>query len=550
MANILNSVIDLIKNNQLKPEHIKNYIKKNDPIKFDEINSIDINETFSYKFLFYYFEIENKICKCCGKEIVRYSQKPFRFILENKNIFDYCNKCYYEASGRKRNLYEKRKETYQERYGFDHPLKNKDIQQKIKDTCIKRYGENYIDVFCDKMTRTMIYKYGVKTNLQLDGNKQKSKETLLMHYGVDNYAKSDKFKEIYIIQKYNRLLNDPLVEPLFSLDDFKNKEELSWKCKKCGNIFQSKYDYNWPNRARCLKCFPLLCGESNSEKEICKFLIDNNINIETKKRNIIPPFEIDIYLPDYNIAIEYDGLYWHSDECIDDKYYHLNKTNLCKEKGIQLIHIFEDEWIYKKDIVKSRLLSIIGLYSNTIYARKCLIKEIDNNQYMEFENNTHLQGYSQASIRLGLFYDNELISVMSFSKYRIALGSKPKENEYELIRFSNKLNTKVIGGASKLFHYFIKKYKPVKIISYCDKRWSEGKLYTKLNFNKVKDTDPNYWYVNCHTNQRNYRFKYRKSQQSKLLQKYNENLSEYDNMRINGFSRIWDCGNILFEWVL
>ena len=172
-------------------------------------------------------------------------------------------------------------------------------------------------------------------------------------------------------------------------------------------------------------------------------------------KHLIYPYELDIFSPKYNIAIEYDGLYWHNEKNVDMNY-HLMKTELCENKGIQLIHIFEDEWTDKQDIVKSRLKSIFGVIDNRIYARKCEIKEVSHNESKLFLEKNHIQGNVNSKYRYGLYYNNELVSLMTFGNMRKSLGSKTKNECYELLRFCNKLNTSVIGGASKLFKHFIK----------------------------------------------------------------------------------------------
>ena len=250
--------------------------------------------------------------------------------------------------------------------------------------------------------------------------------------------------------------------------------------------------------------------------------------------------ELDIFIPSHNIAIEFDGLYWHS-ELYKPSNYHLNKTELCEKQGIQLIHIFEDEWLFKKDIVKSRLLNILGLTPNKIYGRKTIIKEVSPKESKEFLNNNHLQGSTNASIKLGLYYNNELVSVMLFNKPRLGIGVT--YDGYELSRFCNKLNTSVIGGADKLLKYFIKTYQPKEIISYADRRWSQGNLYEKLGFNFIHNSKPNYFYIN--QNVREYRFNYRKN--ILVKQGYDINKTEREIMLDRKIYRIYDCGAKLYK---
>jgi len=215
---------------------------------------------------------------------------------------------------------------------------------------------------------------------------------------------------------------------------------------------------------------------------------------------------------------------------------------LCEKKGIQLIQIFEDEWLFKQDIVKSRLLNLLKLNKNKIYARKCVLKEITSKESKEFLNTNHIQGNVNSNIRLGLYYDDELVSIMTFGKLRKSMGYSTKKGSYEMLRFCNKLNTSVIGGADKLLQYFVKLYQPKEIITYADRRWSQGNLYDKLDFEFIYKTKPNYWYIN--DDKREYRFKYRKDV---LVKKgFDINKTEHQIMLERKIYRIYDCGANLY----
>ena len=204
------------------------------------------------------------------------------------------------------------------------------------------------------------------------------------------------------------------------------------------------------------------------------------------------------------------------------------------------IIIFEDEWLYHSDIVKSRIKNILHSNSNRIYARKCEIKEIRFSDCKDFMNKNHIQGSVCGKYYIGLYYNNELVSLMTFGNLRKNLGYDNKDNTYELLRFCNKLNTTVIGGASKLFKYFITKYNPIEVISYCDKRWSRGNLYEQLGFTLIRESKPNYYYINNFLNKRENRFSYRKD----LLVKdgFDECKTEREIMNQRMIYRIYDCG--------
>jgi len=222
-----------------------------------------------------------------------------------------------------------------------------------------------------------------------------------------------------------------------------------------------------------------------------------------------------------------------------NKDYHLNKTELCLEKDIKLIHVFENEWDNKSEIIKSILLSKLGRYDRKIYARQCKIKEISNDEYEQFVDLNHIQGYTPAKYRYGLYYNDELVQICSFGQNRF------KKGEIELIRSCSLLNTQIIGGFDRLIKYFVSEHKPENLISYVDRRYFDGHGYK--NWTLIEKTNPNYWYISS-----NYilesRIKYQKHKLFRLLDKYDENLSEYENMVMNGYTRIWDCGNLKYRW--
>ena len=273
----------------------------------------------------------------------------------------------------------------------------------------------------------------------------------------------------------------------------------------------------------------------NYIKSICSFPLETNV------RKIIPKFEIDIYIPELMIGIEYNGLYWHSEKCGKSSDYHIHKMKEANKQGIRLIQIFSDEWINKKDIVKSKLISILQQTKTTrIFARKCYIFEIDAHTKNNFLNLHHIQGEDRSSVKLGLFNGDELISVMTFSSPRISLGQKHKpEGIYELSRFAS--SQYVVGGSSKLINYFIKKYTPKEIYSYSDNRWTDpdNNMYLKLNFKKTSTSSPGYFYTKNYLS-RFHRYNFNKGILKKMGADINK--TEKEIMESLGYTRIWDCG--------
>lgn len=322
----------------------------------------------------------------------------------------------------------------------------------------------------------------------------------------------------------------------------KSVSKVTITCNTCNNQF-IQAPYSHIQGKGCPKCVNNGIP-STFENELLSFITSLGLNCHQSERLILKGKEIDIYIPELKVGIEFNGLYWHSDKFKKDKNYHLNKTLNCEKEGIRLIQIFEDEWVNKKEIVKSRILNIIGKTQSKIWARKCEIREVNNNESLVFLEKNHIQGKMGAKIKLGLYFENKLVSLMTFGNLRKNLGQNSEEETYELLRFCNKLNTSVIGGASKLFKFFIKNYDPKYVTSYADRRWSMGELYQKLNFNFKHNTNPNYFYVRA--DKRENRFKYRKDVLVK--QGFDSSKTEREIMKERGYNRIYDCGCMKFEW--
>ena len=286
-------------------------------------------------------------------------------------------------------------------------------------------------------------------------------------------------------------------------------------------------------------CYPIddLKSIKEKEKEFIKFIkLNYNGNLIQSYREGL---EIDLYIPDLKLGFEFNGLYWHSEKYKENNY-HLNKTNFFKEKGIRIIHIWEDDWDFKREIVESQILNFLKLYNINIFARKCEIKEINDAKIVrDFLDKNHIQGFCASVLKLGLFYNGELVSIMLFDHYEGR--KKMTQDEWNLSRFCNKINTRVIGGASKLLKYFINKYNVKRIISYADKDWSVGDLYHKLEFVKVSEIKPDYKYI--FEGRRVHKSRFKKSN----LGIQGKNITERYYTNSIGINRIYDCGKIKFE---
>ena len=278
--------------------------------------------------------------------------------------------------------------------------------------------------------------------------------------------------------------------------------------------------------------------EENTLYEYIKSIYDGSI-IQSN-RSILGGKELDIYLPDYKLAIEYNGLYSHqyrpseTKEClIKGKSYHLQKTLGCENKGIHLLQFYSDEWLLKEDIVKSVIASKLNL-NQKIFARKCKKIILETHQKNNFLNDNHMQGEDKSKIKLGLLYEDDLVCVMTFCKSRFNPNYK-----WELSRFANKRGINVIGGFSKLLKWFREEYEG-NIVSYADRRYSMGNVYLKNGFDAIRTNSPSYYYVDKNCNTRYNRMMFQK----KLIGAYD--CTEYEKAREMGYNKIFDCGTICF----
>lgn len=455
-------------------------------------------------------DIIHYTCSICNKD--------FSNTLMNKRDtnFDLCTKC-------------KRKNTVKNKYGVDNPFQSDEIKKKRINTLKEKYGVDVPlknKVLLEKMKHTNIERYGVENVLLLPKNKEKRRKIKNKNYYNNLFTK---YKD--------------MVKPLFSFEEFIGCKEnnsaitYEWECLKCHNIFKDGIENG--RIPVCRNCFPL---QSTSMMENDFFNWINNISntfIE-QNNNILGKKELDFYLPDYNLAIELNGLYWHSENNGNrKKYYHLDKTQECLKKDINLIHIFEDEWLFKKEIVKSIISSKLNIYHEKIHDRKCELKEItDIKIYKNFLEENHLKGFCNADIYYGLYYQNNLVSLMSFKKI---------DNRWELNRFCNKINYCIIDGFSKLLKKFIKNKNPKYLFAHEDLRYSDGDVYYKNNFKLEHISEPEYFYIKS----KQFRYNKEQFQKNKLKDKlefFDLDLTEWENMQLNGYDRIWDCGNLVFTY--
>lgn len=295
--------------------------------------------------------------------------------------------------------------------------------------------------------------------------------------------------------------------------------------------------------------------QQQAEKDLIAWINTefSGLELQLQDRSVLDGKEIDIYIPQKHIGIEYDGNYWHSD-LLKSKTYHQEKTLLAMQKGIRLIHIFEYEWQNPEmqQKIKDYLTDILGKPENrqVTYGRNTVVHEISNQESYEFQNKYHLQGQTKASIHIGIFdkkKPDEMIGVMTFGKPRFN-----DKYDYELIRMCFKTRVTIVGGAQKMLKYFIKQYKPAQIMTYADLTKFNGSVYEKIGFSKCNDnsiTVPNYVWVDANSNTVFKRYQTVKSRLVKLGIG-DETETEDSMMRNSGYLKLYDSGQLKFEYYI
>jgi hypothetical protein len=466
-----------------KKQH-KLIILKNKSIElYDQIinqtNFLEESTNLSIRLKF----LENNIsslplCKTCSI--------PHQYLNDKGNISEYCSKeCYYN-----------------DKESFNLRCKKVNQQEKIRklrQTNLERYGVEY------QSQRKEVKKILSKSKLEKNNSQAleylNNKEWLIEQYKTKTAVEIAEILNVY----YGTVI---------------------WYLKK----YEVKIKHH--------------INRSKIEKEIISFINSFNIETKTSIKGLLENnnLELDIFIPNFNMAIEVNGLYWHSctSQTQKDRNRHLTKLNLCLDKNISLLQFTDEEWIYKQDICKSILMNKLKL-NTKINGRDCSVTELTTHAYKDFCITNHISGSSIASIRLGLMYKDELVQVMSFSKSRF-----DKKYEYELIRLCTKKFNYVIGGTSKLFSFFKNKYYPNSIISYANRFFGEGNVYLNLDFILNGSTKPGYRWTDGNISFN--RLDFQKHKLKDKLKIFDPALSETDNMFNNNYRLFWDCGHNIWIW--
>lgn len=424
---------------------------------------------------------------------------------------------------------EKAKQTCLINHGVEYSLQSKIIQNKTRESILEKYGVDNpqkVDYIREKTIETNLLRYGFDTPSKNEDVKQKSISTSLIKYGVEHSSKLPETQnkkietnlKLYGVEQANQA---HYPKELLKAIDNKLVNVIGTNDSIFDNI-SIKTIYNLLNKYR-----PDLVKDNISmgHRELTSHI--KNLypgQVLDNQRGILGGQEIDIFIPELNLGFEFNGTYWHSD-LFKDKKYHQSKSLLAKEKGIKLIHLYEYDGLEKNKRIISNILT---KNSNRMFARKCVIKEITKDEEKDFLNKNHRYYSSRASFRVGLYYQDKLVQVMTFSKPRFN-----KNYEWELIRMCSLQGTTIVGGASRLIRYFINDQNPSSILTYSHLDNGFNTVYEKIGFKYEGISKPSYKWV----------------KDNEILSRYQTQiLNENKYMKEQGYLKIYNSGNEVFTW--
>lgn len=427
-----------------------------------------------------------------------------------------------------------------QRYGTISPTQNPTVLSKSKAKCLQTLGVEYPmqdPAVLQKSHRT----YGVERPNQAQEFKQKYRDTMLQKYGVEHHMQHEEIAQRVRarsrLTKYEKLVSFRTgFQPLFTAEQYAAAAadvEFDWLCDSCGTQFKQRIH---AGHIHCPACNPT--HESWGETVIREFLDQHNVAYQQFDRTIIAPQELDFYLPDHRLAIEFNGLYWHSEKVLADRRYHFRKFRRCDEQNIKLLQIFEHELKFKSNIVLDRLAHALQLNRVSIGARRCAIEKLSNSTARDFFNSNHLQGNRPTNQVWALTYQGRMLAALSMARSRYS----KKLAHWELLRYATAAGYSVPGGLTRLFQTAVNELQAQCVVSYANLSWGSGQVYAQAGFELVRYSDPAAWYFKSLD-------QVRSRMQFQVHQLDNPNkLTESQWAEANGWQRFWDSGNAVWLW--
>jgi hypothetical protein len=419
-----------------------------------------------------------------------------------------------------------RRQTMLDTHGVNHYTESSEFLEKVKATSQRKYGTNHprqSTIVKEKYKTTCIERYGAEAFTQSDAYRTKTRNTCKERYGVDFISQASVPTDSLNKLQNSEWLYDQHVRKQTTIT--KIAEELSVDSTTVAS-YCNKHNISIVRFSTTMW-----------ERELAEFLTHHNIHFVQNDRCVLNGKELDFILTEHNIAIELCGLYWHADiHNRIDKWTHFNKMQKCETVGLQLLTIFEDEWNNAVDQIYNKILYMVGKATTPkIYARRTKVITVDTHAKTVFFNTNHIQRNGPSGINYGLVdRDNNVVAVMGVIEYN---------DRYILNRYAT--SRIVVGGFSKLLKHFAKHHISKPLITFADRRWSTGDLYTTNNFVLVDTLPPDYSYVK--NGLRSHKFKYRRKHLQRLLDEYDETKTERENCENAGMLRIWDCGKYKYQ---
>lgn len=425
----------------------------------------------------------------------------------------------------KRSQAESIKMGMQKKYGVDNAMQLPTSKQKAKDTCLERYGVEYAaqsQQFKDQVAETCMQKYGVTSTAAIPERRERAQQTMLERYGVGKPEIVAKTRQT-IMERYG--VSSPLKDPVL-LDKLRQtcmeKYGVPYHC-------MTPEARNFSNN----KSRPNLAFAAMLEQEGIEYITEFTLG------DYSYDFKVGGTLVEINPSSTHNSTWTpFGDHAGIDKYYHQKKSKYASDHGYRCIHIWE--WDPVSIIISSLKPSPV------IYGRKCEVREISQEEASTFINRYHYQGWARASVSIALVHNDEIVSVMTFGKPRYN-----KKMEWELVRYCS--SSRVIGGASKLFQYFVKKWNPSSVVSYCDLSKFNGNIYEKLGFRKGKYPQPSKHWYNFKTHRHITDNLLRQQGFDRLLGQdygvFGKGTSNEQLMLDHQFVEIYDAGQQSYYWI-
>jgi hypothetical protein len=461
----------------------------------------------------------------------------------------------------------KRRATNLDRYGFEAASQHPEIKQKAALTCMAKFGvpaATLNPAVLEKAKQTNQLRYGSPYVQQNSEIRAKTRAIFEQHYGGSCPAKDpcvvkktketnmtnlgvpagflqphaiDKNREHFRSQSHqSQVLSQSTLKPLFTKEEYvcgSPQQEYLFECNQCSNQFSSLV--NSHVQLRCYNCFPK--RETWGEVAIKQWLQDHSINFEQWNRKLISPRELDFWLPDHQVAIEFNGIWYHRHTALGDRNYHQTKWKMCHNHQIRLIQIWEHELLAKPEVIFDRLSHVLRLHQNkSVNARQCSIRPVEFDEAKPFVDMLHLQGHVPSSHAWGLIYQNQLVALANFVRSRYS-----KSAEWELARYCVAQGANVRGGLGKLISHAHKEIGFSSLVSYSNLNWGLGEGYAKTGFLLDRISKPNYWYFRGPKDVRS-----RVAFQKHKIQGQAPGSTESEIAANMGFEKFYDAGNAVW----